>query len=362
MILLEQLFRGLGIVNHSIIFNDVVLRTVLTCGTSLLLTLLMGNRVIAWLKQKSFGQMVRDDGPESHLVKQGTPTMGGILILFALLVSSVLWLDCTKTSSLILLFVLFSFGLVGFLDDYIKIVLGRSKGLTAKQKMLSLSAASFVVLWVLYHWHGSSQLTTLLVIPYFKHLTVQLGAWFLLLGYCVIVGSSNAVNLTDGLDGLAIFPVILVAAALAAITYVQLGHLISLHMDSILVANIREVVVFCGAIVGTGMGFLWYNAHPAEVFMGDVGALSLGALLGTIALMTGQEVLLFLMGGIFVVETLSVAIQVISFKSRGKRVFKMAPIHHHFELAGWPETKVVSRFWIMTIVLVILGLVSLKFG
>jgi phospho-N-acetylmuramoyl-pentapeptide-transferase len=315
--------------------------------------------MIRRLSRYKVGQTVRDDGPETHLAKAGTPTMGGALILVAIAIATLLWSDLTNRYMWIVMAVTLAFGLIGLLDDHKKLVLRDPKGLSARNKYFWQSVAGLTASLVLYFTAGSPQETELLV-PYLKDVSLQLGPWYILLSYFVIVGSSNAVNLTDGLDGLAILPTVMVAGALGIFAYVA-GHMdFAGYLKIPYIPGVGELVVYCGALVGAGLGFLWFNAYPAQVFMGDVGALALGAALGVLAVEVRQEVVLMIMGGVFVIETLSVMLQVASFKLTGKRIFRMAPLHHHFELKGWPEPRVIVRFWIITVILVLIGLASLK--
>ena len=341
------------------IFNYIAFRSILAVLTALLIAIIFGKPMIRWLQRMQIGQVVRDDGPESHFSKKGTPTMGGCLILFSIAVSTLLWSNLTNVFTWILLFTLVSFGLVGFLDDYLKLVKKNSQGLKAKWKYLMQSVFGLVAVLAVYFVLNPHMELGILV-PFTKPLVIPLGAFFIIVGYFVIVGSSNAVNLTDGLDGLAIFPIVLVAAGLGVFAYVSSNANFAGYLLLPYIPGSGEIVIFCAAICGAGVGFLWYNAYPAEVFMGDVGALSLGAVLGCISLIIRQELVLFIMGFIFVIETVSVILQVGSYKLRKKRIFKMAPIHHHFELKGWPEPKVVVRFWILTAIFVLIGLASLK--
>jgi phospho-N-acetylmuramoyl-pentapeptide-transferase len=344
------------------VFNYITLRAVFACLTALAISLVLGPLVIRRLTTYKIGQSVRDDGPKSHLTKAGTPTMGGALILLSIGITTLLWGDLTNAFLWVVLLVTMAFGAVGWIDDYRKVVHRNPKGLSAKakffwQSMIGLGAA-FALAWLA---RGTPALTELIV-PFFKHVAYPLGAaGFVILAYFVIVGSSNAVNLTDGLDGLAIMPTVLVGSALGIFAYVA-GHVgFSKYLGLPHIPGAGELTVFCGALAGAGLGFLWFNAYPAEVFMGDVGALALGAALGTIAVIVRQEVVLFIMGGVFVAETLSVMIQVLYFKaSGGKRIFRMAPLHHHYELEGWKESQVVVRFWIITMMLVLFGLSTLK--
>lgn len=341
------------------VFDYITLRTILAALFSLLITLMLGPRVIRWLQQAQIGQVIRDDGPQSHLSKKGTPTMGGVLMIIAIVVSTLCWADLTNTYIWILLMVLVGFGAIGWIDDYRKLILKSPKGITAKQKLLGQSVIALAVGIILY-LIAKTPAETALLIPFIKSVAIPLGLFFIALTFCVIVGSSNAVNLTDGLDGLAILPTVLISAALGVFAYVTSHAVFAQYLTLPYIPGTQEVVVFCGALVGAGLGFLWFNAYPAQLFMGDVGALSLGAALGTMAVIVRQEIILFIMGGVFVAETVSVILQVASFKTRGKRIFRMAPLHHHFELAGWPEPRVVVRFWIITVVLVLMGLATLK--
>ena len=343
------------------VFNYITLRTVLAAMTALLLSFATGPRVIRWLAEKKIGQAVRSDGPDTHLIKSGTPTMGGVLILIAIGVTTLLWGDLTNKYVWTVLVVTLGFGIVGWYDDWKKVVYRDPRGLAARwkyfwQSLLGIGAALFLA------FSARSGAQTELIVPFFKTVAYPLGiAGFVILTYFVIVGSSHSVNLTDGLDGLAIMPTVMVAGALAIFAYVA-GHAgFSKYLAMPYIAGAGELAVFCGALCGAGLGFLWFNTYPAEVFMGDVGALALGAALGIVAVIVRQEIVLFIMGGLFVAETLSVMVQVVYFKlSGGKRIFRMAPLHHHYELEGWKETQVVVRFWIITIMLVLFGLSSLK--
>jgi phospho-N-acetylmuramoyl-pentapeptide-transferase len=342
------------------VFEYITLRAVLATLTSLTMSFLVGPYVIRRLTAMKIGQSVRDDGPQSHLVKAGTPTMGGALILLSIAISTLLWGDLSNHYVWVALVTTLGFGAVGWVDDYRKVVYRNPKGLSAKAKYFWQSVFGIgAALYIAYSTVLPAQ--TELIVPFFKHIAIPLGTvGFVVLTYFVIVGSSNAVNLTDGLDGLAIMPTVMVASALAVFAYVA-GHAVfSKYLGVPHIPGAGELVVFCAAIAGAGLAFLWFNAYPAEVFMGDVGALALGAALGVVAVIVRQEIVLFIMGGVFVIETLSVMIQVGSFKLRGKRVFKMAPLHHHYELKGWKETQVVVRFWIITMILVLIGLSTLK--
>ena len=341
------------------VFNYIALRSVLAALTALLIAIVIGKPMIRWLQKMQIGQVIRDDGPQSHLSKKGTPTMGGCLILFSIAISVLLWSNLTNRFTWILLFVTLSFGLIGFLDDYLKLSKKNAKGLRAKWKYLMQSAFGLITVVAIF-LALNPYMDLSISVPFTKQLIIPLGGFFIIFGYFVIVGSSNAVNLTDGLDGLAILPIVMVAAGLGAFAYVSSNANFASYLLMNYIAGTGEVVIFCAAICGAGVGFLWYNSYPAEVFMGDVGALSLGAALGCIALILRQELVLFIMGFIFVIETVSVILQVGSYKLRKKRIFKMAPIHHHFELKGWAEPKVVVRFWILTAMFVLIGLASLK--
>ncbi len=364
------------------VFSYITLRAVLATMTALVISFVVGPRMIRKLTEYKIGQAVRSDGPQTHLTKAGTPTMGGALILVSIAVTTLLWADLRNRFVWVVLLVTLGFGAVGWLDDYRKVVHANPKGLSARNKLLlqsiiglvaaiylafSVSAPSTSQFLQLFQaWLASGFNLDLppkadLIVPFFKTVSYPLGVWgFIFLSFCVIVGSSNAVNLTDGLDGLAIMPTVMVGSALGVFAYVTgradySGYLFLPHIP-----GASELTVICAAIAGAGLGFLWFNAYPAEVFMGDVGALALGAALGAIAIIVRQEIVLFIMGGVFVVETLSVVIQVVSFKLTGRRVFRMAPIHHHYELKGWKENQVVVRFWIITMMLVLFGLSTLK--
>ena len=341
------------------VFHYITLRAILGVLTALVISFLVGPVMIRRLSQYKIGQTVRDDGPESHFSKAGTPTMGGALILVAVSIAVLLWADLGNRYIWIVLLTTLAFGMVGLIDDYRKLVLRDSKGLPARWKYLGQSVfglGAAVALYVTANVPAETQL----IVPFFKDVVLNLGPVFILLSYFVIVGTSNAVNLTDGLDGLAILPTVMVAGALGVFAYVS-GHLyLSKYLLIPYLPGVGELAIFCGALVGAGLGFLWFNAYPAQVFMGDVGALALGAALGVVAVAVRQELVLFIMGGVFVVETVSVILQVGSYKLTGRRIFRMAPLHHHFELKGWPEPRVIVRFWIVTVILVLIGLASLK--
>ncbi len=341
------------------VFRYITLRSILAVLTALIIAFVVGPGMIRRLSAYKMGQPVRDDGPETHLTKAGTPTMGGALILVAIGISTLLWGDLTNRYIWVVLVTTLAFGLIGLIDDYKKLVLQDSRGLPARWKYLWQSIAGLGAAWFLYS-SATIPAETQLIFPFFKDLVINLGPAYILLAYFVIVGSSNAVNLTDGLDGLAIMPTVMVGGAFGIFAYVS-GHAqFSEYLFIPFLPGVGELTVFCGALVGAGLGFLWFNTHPAQVFMGDVGALGLGAALGTLAVMVRQELVLVIMGGVFVMETVSVILQVVSFKLTGKRIFRMAPLHHHFELKGWPEPRVIVRFWIVSIILVLIGLATLK--
>ena len=341
------------------VFQYLTLRSILGVLTALTISLIVGPRMIRYLSSYNIGQSVRDDGPESHFSKAGTPTMGGALILIAIVISTVLWSDLSSRFVWVVLFVTVGFGAIGWIDDYKKVVYGNSKGLSARVKYFWQSAIGLSAALVLFNT-AQFPIETQLIVPFIKNILIDLGWMYVVLTYFVIVGSSNAVNLTDGLDGLAILPTVLVGGALGVFAYVTGNSNFSGYLGIPYVPGVGEMVIFCGAIVGAGLGFLWFNTYPAQIFMGDVGALALGAALGIVAVIVRQEIVLFIMGGIFVVETVSVIVQVASFKLTGRRVFRMAPLHHHYELKGWPEPRIIVRFWIITVVLVLVGLASLK--
>ncbi len=341
------------------VFNYLTLRAILGVLTALLISLIVGPSMIRRLSTYNIGQPIRDDGPETHFSKAGTPTMGGALILVAIAVSTLLWSELSNRYVWVVLAVTFSFGIIGWIDDYKKLVKRDPRGLIARWKYLWQSV--FAITVAVYLYKTASPVETQLIVPLFKNVIIELGmVGYVLLTYFVIVGSSNAVNLTDGLDGLAILPTVMVGGALGIFAYAS-GH--AGFAEYLAIPNVigaGELVIFCGALVGAGLGFLWFNTYPAQVFMGDVGALALGAALGVVAVIVRQELVLFIMGGVFVMETVSVILQVASFKLTGKRIFRMAPLHHHFELKGWPEPRVIVRFWIVTVILVLIGLATLK--
>ena len=350
---LAQHFSGFGA------FRYLTLRAIMGVLTALGISLLLGPAMIRRLQSLQIGQAVREDGPRSHLSKSGTPTMGGALILVAIFASALLWSDLGNRYVWVVLLVTFAFAAIGWVDDYRKVVARNSRGLPARWKYLWQSLVGIAAAVFLY-CTADVPAATALIVPFFKSVSWPMGGLFILFAYFVIVGTSNAVNLTDGLDGLAIMPTVLVGGALGVFAYL-VGHAeFSRYLHIPFIPGAGELVVFCSALAGAGLGFLWFNAYPAQVFMGDVGALALGAALGVIAVIVRHEIVLFIMGGIFVLETVSVILQVASYKLTGKRIFRMAPIHHHFELKGWPEPRVIVRFWIITVILVLFGLATLK--
>lgn len=350
---LTQFYSGFNV------FSYLTFRAIVSTLTALIISLYFGPKLIRALQRMQIGQTVRDDGPESHLSKSGTPTMGGILILASIVSSILLWADLTNSYVWIVLFVVVSFGIIGFVDDYRKVIRKDSNGLIARWKYFWQTVIGLSTAIVMYYLAQGPEETSL-IIPFVKDVLPQLGIFYVVMTYFVIVGTSNAVNLTDGLDGLAIVPTIMVASAFAVFAYVTGNANFSEYLNIPHIALTSELVVVCTAIVGAGLGFLWFNTYPAQVFMGDVGSLALGASLGVIAVLVRQELVLFIMGGVFVMETLSVILQVGSYKLRGQRIFRMAPIHHHYELKGWPEPRVIVRFWIISLVLVLIGLATLK--
>jgi len=341
------------------VFHYLTFRAILGALTSLVISFVVGPVMIRKLSRNKIGQSIRELGPQSHYEKKGTPTMGGALILIAIAFSTLLWADLSNRYIWVILLVTLGYGIIGFIDDYRKVIKGNSDGLSAKakyswQSLIGLTAAVFL------YKTAILPVETQLIVPFFKDVMLDMGWIYIVLTYFVIVGTSNAVNLTDGLDGLAIMPTVMVATGLGIFAYLS-GHVtFSQYLAIPYLPNAGELIVFCAALVGAGLGFLWFNAYPAMVFMGDVGALALGAALGVLAVLVRQEIVLVIMGGVFVMETVSVIIQVASFKMTGKRVFRMAPIHHHFELKGWPEPRVIVRFWIITVILVLIGLATLK--
>ncbi len=382
--MLKELFQWLSQDIHSFaVFNYLTLRAVLAAATSLTIGLFSGPYVIRKLTALKIGQAVRNDGPQSHLAKSGTPTMGGALILLSIAVTTLLWADLANRFVWAVLLVTLAFGAIGWVDDYRKVVHRNPKGMSSREKYLwqslvgvvaalylafAIAAPSTREMWpLIQRWAGNGFVLDLparsdLIVPFFKNIGYPMGVLgFAVLSYFVIVGSSNAVNLTDGLDGLAIMPTVMIGAALGVFAYVIGRADFARYLLFPYIPGAGELVIFCGAIAGSGLAFLWFNAYPAQVFMGDVGALALGAALGTIAVIVRQEIVLFIMGGVFVAETVSVMLQVSYFRwSGGKRIFRMAPLHHHFELSGWKETQVVVRFWIISMMLVLVGLSTLK--
>ena len=350
---LQKYFSSFNVVSY------ISVRASMALLTALIISLWIGPTVIRRLQLLKFGQEVRNDGPESHFSKRGTPTMGGIMILFAITVSVLLWANLANPYIWFSLFILLGYGAVGFVDDYRKITRKNTDGLIGRWKYFWLSVIALVGIFGMYAM-GKDTDATRLVVPFFKEMMPQLGLFYIVLAYFVIVGTSNAVNFTDGLDGLAIMPTVFVAGAFALIAWATGNVEWSKYLYIPHLKYSSELVIFCTAIVGAGLGFLWFNTYPAQVFMGDVGSLALGGALGVVAMLVRQEFLLFIMGGVFVMETLSVILQVGSYKLRKQRIFRMAPIHHHFELKGWPEPRVIIRFWIISLMLVLLGLVTLK--
>ena len=341
------------------VFNYLTLRVILAALTALMLCLWLGPWVIRRLVEGQIGQAVRDDGPQSHLSKAGTPTMGGAMILLAIAISTLLWGDLTNYYVWIVLLVTLGFGAIGWVDDYRKVVEKNPRGLPARWKYFWQSVVGLGAAIILYAT-ATTPAETSLLIPLFKDVALSLGLFYIVLSYFVIVGSSNAVNLTDGLDGLAIMPTVLVAMGLSVFAYASGNAVFANYLHIPFIHGTGELAVFCATIAGAGLGFLWFNTYPAQVFMGDVGALALGAALGVVAVIVRQEIVLFIMGGIFVLETVSVILQVGYYKLTRRRIFRMAPLHHHYELKGWPEPRVIVRFWIITVVLVLLGLATLK--
>lgn len=342
------------------VLSYLTVRAVFAMMTSLLITLLLGKWIISKLQQYQIGQVIRSDGPESHQDKEGTPTMGGVLILFAFFTSVIIWGDWRNPFLWIVIVTALLFSSIGFIDDYLKIKKQNSDGLSRRQKLLAQSISTILIcIWLLSL--NSKTIGAEILIPFFKDLVIPLNAFgFLIVGWFAIVGGSNSVNLTDGLDGLAIMPVILISGALAVFAYIGGNYNFSAYLNMPFMPGTGEVFVICAALIGSGFGFLWFNTYPAEIFMGDIGSLSLGAILAVIAIIVHQEILLILMGGIFVAETLSVILQIGYFKRTQKRLFLMAPIHHHFEEMGLKEPKIIVRFWIVTLILVLISLASIK--
>ena len=350
---LSQFFSAFSVVQY------LTLRGILSVLTALAISLLAGPILIRRLNQLQMGQAIRNDGPQSHLSKAGTPTMGGALILLAIFVSTLLWADLHNRYVWVVLGVTFSFGLIGWVDDYRKVVEKNPRGLPGRWKYFWQSIFGFIAAGVLFYT-AQTPAETELIVPFFKNFALALGPFYILFTYFVIVGTSNAVNLTDGLDGLAILPTVLVSGALGIIAYLTGNYQFANYLHIPFISGAGELLIFTAALCGAGLGFLWFNTYPAMVFMGDVGALALGAAIGVVAVIVRQEIVLLIMGGVFVMETLSVIMQVVSFKLTGKRIFRMAPLHHHYELKGWPEPRVIVRFWIITVMLVLFGLATLK--
>ncbi len=350
---LQQYISGFGV------FSYITMRAIMSVLTALILSFVIGPAMIRWLTRLKVGQTIRQDGPQTHLIKTGTPTMGGTMILFSVAMAVILWGDLTNHYLLIITLTMLGFGAIGFVDDYQKVVYKDPEGMRSRTKFLLQSIVGLVTAYALFSLATVPEETQLLI-PYMKDTVIYLGAWSIVLSYFVIVGTSNAVNLTDGLDGLAIMPTVMIAGALGVFAYLS-GHIyFSEYLNIPYIPGVGEVTIVAGALVGAGLGFLWFNAHPAQVFMGDVGSLAIGATLGTMAIAVKQELVLVIMGGIFVAETVSVILQVGSYKLRKKRIFLMAPLHHHFEQKGWHESQVIVRFWVITIILVLIGLASLK--
>lgn len=341
------------------VLQYITVRGIFSILTAMAVSLLIGPWMIRRLNYHQIGQVVRDDGPESHFSKAGTPTMGGALILVSIVMSTLLWSDLNNHYVWIVLLVTVLFGAVGWVDDYRKVFEQNTIGLSARWKYFWQSLIGLAAAIVLYYT-AQSPVETQYIIPFFKDVAIDVGVFYIAISYFMIVGFSNAVNLTDGLDGLAILPTVMVGGALGLIAYLAGHSEFSVYLNIPNVSGSGEIVIFAGALVGAGLGFLWFNTYPAQIFMGDVGALALGASLGVMAIISRHEIVLFIMGGIFVMETASVIIQVASFKLTGKRIFRMAPLHHHFELKGWPEPRVIVRFWIITVMLVLFGLATLK--
>lgn len=356
--LLYPFARDLPVLN---VVRYITFRTAAAAVTALLLSLVLGPPMIRMLKRRLVGQEIREEGPKWHLSKAGTPTMGGLLILLAVIVATFLWMDLSNRFVWIALGILVALGLVGFADDYTKVARKRSLGLTGRGKLVPQFLVAFAAAWAIQQWAGNGAVSTVIVFPFLKKLVVDLGiVLYIPFVATVLVGSSNAVNLTDGLDGLAIGSVGIAAGTYAILTYVAGNAVAARYLQIPFVPRSGELAVFCGALAGASLGFLWFNCHPAEVFMGDVGSLPLGGAIGAVAVMAKQEMLLAIVGGLFVIEALSVIIQVVSFQTTGRRVFKMAPLHHHFELAGWAESRVIIRFWILAVLFSVLGLSTLK--
>ena len=354
--ILEYLAESFGPLR---IFNYFTFRAILATLTSLVFILFFGKTFIRFIAKQKYGQIIRDEGPESHLEKKGTPTMGGLLILFSIVFSCLCWGDLSNKYLLVSMAVTFLFGVIGLIDDYLKLRYSNSKGLSGRSRLLWEILIALTASSLIYYFATSAEETTLFL-PFFKDFALQLGIWFILFSALVLVATANAVNLTDGLDGLAIMPSVMVAAGMGIIAYISGNAILSDYLNVPYLFYSTEIVIFCGALVGAGIGFLWFNTYPAQIFMGDVGSLSLGAALGIIAVSIRQEFILMLMGGVFVIETMSVILQVASYKLTGKRIFKMAPLHHHYELSGLAEPKIIVRFWIVTLILVLFALATFR--
>ena len=354
----ELLYPLVDIFSAFNIFQYITFRAAYAAVTALFISFIFGPKIIASLRKFKLGQMIRKDGPESHYTKSGTPTMGGIIMILAILISSLLWMDIENPYVWFALISLLGFGLVGFIDDYLKITRKSSEGLQAKFKLIGQLTVSLVI--VLFIYFNGNEHTTLLYLPFFKKPVIDLGVLYIPFGVFILVSWANAVNITDGLDGLAIGLVMMAGIAFSILTYITGRADFASYLQIPYLSESSELPVFCFGLVGAAVGFLWFNSHPAEVFMGDTGSLALGGVLGVVSLIIKKEILLVIIGGVFVLELLSVVIQVVSYKLTGKRVFKMAPLHHHFELKGWAETKVVMRFWIMGGMFAILALSTLK--
>jgi phospho-N-acetylmuramoyl-pentapeptide-transferase len=342
------------------VFRYITFRTAMAAVTALIISLALGPATIRMLKKFQVAQSIRAEGPQTHLAKAGTPTMGGLLILFAVVLATLLWMDLPNRFVWIALGTLAGVGAVGFADDFVKVTRRRSLGLSGRGKLVPQFLMAFAVAWAIEHWAGHAAFSTVVTFPFLKRLLVDLGIFYIPFVAVIVVGSSNAVNLTDGLDGLAIGAVGIAAGTYGILAYVTGNAVTARYLQIPYIPQSGELAVFCGALCGAALGFLWFNCHPAEMIMGDVGALSLGAAIAAVAVMTKQEVLLAIVGGLFVIEALSVILQVASFKLTSKRIFKMAPLHHHFELLGWAESRVIMRFWILAIVFAVVGLSTLK--
>ncbi|MDQ1237725.1 MAG: phospho-N-acetylmuramoyl-pentapeptide-transferase [Wigglesworthia glossinidia] len=341
------------------VFSYLTVRAIASLITAFFLSLWIGPHIISFLKNIQINQIIRLDGPKSHLNKHGTPTMGGIMILISIIISTLFWCHLLNPYVWCVLYILIGYGIIGFYDDYMKIIKNSSQGLQAKWKYFWQSIIALTISCIIFIKYNNSNATQL-VIPFVKEFMPRLGLWYIIITYLVIVGTSNAVNLTDGLDGLAIMPIVFIASGFAIISWITGNVNFACYLNLPYISFSGELVIICAAIVGSGLGFLWFNSYPAQIFMGDVGSLSLGGSLGIISVLVRQEILLFIMGGIFVLETISVILQVISFKLSGKRIFRMAPMHHHYELKGYSEPKVIVRFWIISFILVLIGIATLK--